>query len=130
MTGRQRRRARKAALLAAFSYICILTGGIGMLKAAQKTRQILYGGQPVMAQLHSSSVQNGTQTVMELGGGEWRVPLPDYAEEKAAAAEYAAEMPPCTLKYLLRLALLAENAADYTAGCIASGSVCSFSFRS
>ena len=127
MTKRQRRRAKKAALLAAFCYLCVLAGGIGMLRAAQRTRQILYGGQPAMARLHG---QEGSGGQIELGRGEWQVSLPDLSAQEAKAAALAAELPPCTVKYLLRLAALADRAADQTARCIAGNTETSFSFRS
>ncbi len=127
MTKRQRRRAKKAALLAAFCYICVLAGGIGMLRAAQRTRQILYGGQPVMAQ---RSGQKGSGGQITLGGGEWQLPLPELSEQEEQAAALAAKLPPCTAKYLLRLTFLTDRAADYTARCISGNSASSFSFRS
>ena len=127
MTRKQRRRAKKAALLAAFCYICVLTGGVGMLRAAQRTRQILYGGQPAMAELRTPE---GTGGQVALGGGEWEIPLPDLSAQESDAAELAAKLPPCTLKYLVRLTALADRAADYTARCIRGSSASSFSLRS
>ena len=119
MTRKQRRRTKNAALLAAFSYLCILFLGLGMLKAAQRTRQILYGGQPVMAQLTPAA--DASSKTMELGGGEWEIPLPAVSGVQTAAEQFAAKLPPCTLKYFFRLGILADRAADYTARLIISG---------
>ncbi len=124
MTRKQRRRAKKAALLAAFCYLCILLLGVGMLKAAQRTRQILYGGQPVMAQLRPAAEDSAgrkTAVSVELGGGEWRIPLPASADAKQTAGQLAEQMPPCMLKLFLRLGILADRAGDQTAWFIMSG---------
>ena len=123
-TRKQRRRAKKAALLAAFCFICILLLGVGMLKAAQRTRQILYGGQPVMAQLSPGAETSEEQSAagsLELGGGEWHIPLPELSGMRQNAERLAAEMPPCLMKLFLRLGILADRAGDQTARFIMSG---------
>lgn len=109
MKRNRRRRERKAALLAVFCYFCVLFLGLGMLKAAQKTRQVLYGGTPALAQL------SGDAHTLSLGGGEWQIPLPSADEALHHAERTAAALPPCLCKYFCRLGILADLAADYTA---------------
>ncbi|MBQ6042306.1 MAG: hypothetical protein IJL32_16220 [Oscillospiraceae bacterium] len=108
------KRAKKAAFLAAFCYLALLGLGFGMLKTAQQTRKMLYGGKPVMAQLsHYENAANQTDYTVMLGGGEWklRFSLP----ESGLAEQTAAQLPPCSLKLLLRLINYADRAACYTA---------------
>ena len=114
---KKRRYAKKAAWLAAFCYLSGLALSVGMLKAAQKTRQILYGGQPVMAQISQRIPDDagGESVEMELGGGEWTLTVPAVQQTVNSLEQYAADMPPCMGKYLLRLLSLADRAADYTA---------------
>lgn len=108
------KREKKAAFLAAFCYLALLAFGFGMLKAAQRTRRMLYGGKPVMAQLshHENAAKQTDYTVM-LGGGEWklRFSLP----ESGMAEQTAEQLPPCSLKLLLRMIDYADRAACHTA---------------
>ena len=85
-----------------------------MLKAAQKTRQMLYGGQPVMAQIVREPLpESRTAYTVSLGGGEWgfRFSLPSRADAEKAAEQ----LPPCMGKLLLQIFLLTDRAADQTA---------------
>lgn len=109
-----RRDMKKAAVIAAFGYLSVMSLGCGMLKAAQVTRQTLYGGQPVMAQIAKQSLPDSrTAYTVSLGGGEWRfrwsLPCRD------AVAEKTEQLPPCMAKLLVRIILLADRAADQTA---------------
>ena len=79
----------------AFAYLLFLGWGIGMLRASQETRRLLYGGQPVMAAVHPAE----SGTVLTLGGGEWEIPLP--AAEKITSL--TAWLPPCTVRLVIRL---------------------------
>lgn len=107
-----KKRMKKAAFAAAFGYCAVLALGLGMLRTAQQTRRILYGGMPVMAQL-SQPVRDQPDYQLALGGGEWNLALalPDFS----AAAEYAAMAPPCTGSLWIRLFLIADSAADQIA---------------
>lgn len=106
-----RKRTKKAAFAAAFGYISIVGLGLGMLKAAQQTRRTLYGGAPVMAQItHETET---AETAITLGGGEWTIAVTPPETHTAIAAAEA--LPPSTAKLLLRLAILADRAANYTA---------------
>ena len=112
-----RKRAKKAAFLAAFSYLAVLGLGCGMLRAAQRTRQTLYGGQPVMAQIARQELpEHRTACTLTLGGGEWR--LHAVFPSGSGAAQAAEQLPPCMLKLLLRLAIDADAAAAQIAECI------------
>ena len=77
------------------AYLLFLCWGIGMLKASQETRRLLYGGKPVMAALHAESPE---QTVLTLGGGEWEIALP---AAKNSTSRIGA-LPPCTIRLVLR----------------------------
>ena len=109
------KRIKKAALIAAFGYFSVAGLGFGLLRAAQQTRRTLYGGQPVMAQL-SRPLPETDAYQLALGGGEWELTFSLPA--LSGAEQAAAQLPPCTVKLLLRLAMLADRAADYTAECI------------
>lgn len=119
-----RKSRKKAALTAAFLYLAVLSLGTGMLRAAQRTRQTLYGGHPVMAQLSRTVPDDAEQSPgsyeMTLGGGEWVFTF--TAPDPSEAERMAAYLPPCTLRFVLRLVSLADAAADYTAECI-SGAI-------
>ena len=109
-----KKRMKKAAVIAAFGYCSVTAFCCGMLKAAQKTRQTLYGGQPVMAQVVRQTLpESRTAYTVSLGGGEWgfRFSLPSYAETEQAAEQ----LPPCMGKLLLEIFLFTERAADQTA---------------
>lgn len=108
-----KKRAKKAAIIAAFGYISIAGFGLGMLKAAQQTRQTLYGGKPVLAQVTHEAQPDSGAAEISLGGGEWIIRL--KTPETAEAIEKAEAMPPSVGKLILRLAILADQAADYTA---------------
>ena len=108
------RRIKKAAVIAAFGYCSVTAFCCGMLKAAQKTRQMLYGGQPVMAQIVREPLpESRTAYTVSLGGGEWgfRFSLPSRADAEKAAEQ----LPPCMGKLLLQIILLTDRAADQTA---------------
>lgn len=109
-----KRDMKKAAVIAAFGYLSVMSLGCGMLKAAQKTRQTLYGGQPVMAQVAKQVLPDSrTAYTVSLGGGEWRF---RYALFSRAEAEQKAEqLPPCLAKLLIQIILRADRAADQTA---------------
>lgn len=80
-------------------YLACLLWGIGMLKAAQETRRLLYGGQPVMAAVHSGRT-------VTLGGGEWTFTLPETAISRSEM------LPPCTLRLILRFYEAAAHTAE------------------
>ena len=107
------KRAKKAAGLAAFSYISVLFLGVGMLRAAQVSRRTLYGGMPCLASVTQSE---DTGVSVSLGGAEWT--LHAALPQSPAESRFAEALPPCFLKYLLRLTENADRAADYTAECI------------
>ena len=75
-----------------------------MLRAAQKTRQILYGGQPVPAHVN---VQSDNHYQISLGGGEWNFLL-DTADN-GAAEQLARYLPPCMVKWILQIFVSADN---------------------
>lgn len=101
---------RKAAAGAAFIYVLGMGFVCGMLRAAQVTRRTLYGGVPVMAQVTAES--GSAPYRIALGGGEWELTLDPAHPEPAALAE---KLPPCLLKWLLRLDVLSQRAAGQTA---------------
>ena len=105
---------KKAARRTAFVYVSLLALSAGMLRAAQQTRRTLYGGQPVLARV-TQAQDGGLQ--LELGGGEWSV---GYPTEPPAVlhriAALAEQLPPCTVKILLRLWFLAGQTARDTSG--------------
>ncbi|MCQ2406963.1 MAG: hypothetical protein MJ065_00320 [Oscillospiraceae bacterium] len=107
---------KKAAWIAVMGYCSFMMLGMGMLRTAQQTRRTLYGGTPALAQLSRPADAKGQQKTLLLGGGEWALTLP---HPKTGAMLAAAEkLPPSTGKLLLRLFILADSAADYTAECI------------
>ena len=109
-----RKDMKKAAVIAVFGYLSVMSLGCGMLKAAQKTRQTLYGGQPVMAQVTGQKLPDSPAAyTVSLGGGEWNL---RFSLPPLSAAENAAEqLPPCMGKLLLQLFLFSDRAADQTA---------------
>ncbi|MBR4200217.1 MAG: hypothetical protein IKQ91_02935 [Oscillospiraceae bacterium] len=119
-----KKRTKKAAMIAAFGYISVVGFGLGMLKAAQQTRQTLYGGKPVLAQITHQDLPDASTAEIVLGGGEWTIQI--QTPETAEAMKAAEQMPPSIGKLILRLAVLSDQAADYTAELIAGES--SFSF--
>lgn len=111
-----KKRTKKAAMIAAFGYLSVMSLGLGMLKAAQQTRRTLYGGTPVLAQVtHQALPDDAAPHTAEItfGGGEWTVQL--TAPELSGALEAAENLPPSMGRLLLRLAVLSDMAADYTA---------------
>lgn len=110
------KRMKKAAVIAAFGYFSIAGLGFGLLRTAQQTRRTLYGGQPVMAQLSRPLPENASTYQMVLGGGEWELTFSLPAV--SGVAQSAAQLPPCTAKLLLRILVLTDQLADYTAECI------------
>lgn len=121
------KRKKKAAMIAAFGYLSVMSLGLGMLKAAQQTRRTLYGGTPVLAQVTHQELPDMPQTSeVTFGGGEWTLHL--TAPELSEAIEAAENMPPSMGKLLLRLAMLSDQAADYTAELITGAYESEFSF--
>lgn len=121
------KRKKKAAFIAAFGYLSVMSLGLGMLKAAQQTRQTLYGGTPVLAQVTHQELPDAPQTAeITFGGGEWTLHL--TAPELSGVTEAAENMPPSMGKLLLRLAILSNQAADYTAELITGAYESEFSF--
>lgn len=119
-----KKRTRKAAMIAAFGYISVVGFGLGMLKAAQQTRRTLYGGKPVLAQITHQELPDSNTAEIVLGGGEWTIRF--RTPQTAAVIQAAETLPPSAGKLMLRLAILSDQAADYTAELIAGAS--SFSF--
>lgn len=122
---------KKAAAIAAFGYCSVMGLGLGMLKAAQQTRRTLYGGTPVLAQVtHQELPDDSAPQTAEItfGGGEWTVQL--TAPALFEAAETAENLPPSMSRLLLRLAILTDKAADYTAELITGAYESSFSLWS
>lgn len=87
---------RKIVLRILGGYCACLALGLGMLKAAQETRRLLYGGTPVMAAVRQA---DDRQTVLTFGGGEWEItlPVPENSFSRTAA------LPPCTVRLLMRI---------------------------
>lgn len=105
------KRIKKAALIAAFGYCSVAGLGFGMLKAAQQTRRMLYGGTPVMAQVTQQDSPPSAE--ITLGGGEWCFEI--QPPVLSGAAKAADALPPSVGKLLLRLGILFEKAADQIA---------------
>lgn len=107
------RRKKSAAVYAALIYL-ILTGfTFGMLKAAQTTRRLMYGGSPVMAQLtQPAPAQTESARCLELGGGEWKIPLP---AEHSVSYDLPELLPPGVLRALCRLYRLTDSLSAQTA---------------
>ena len=109
-----RRNMKKAVLIAAFGYLSVMSLSCGMLKAAQITRQTLYGGRPVMAQIAKQELPDSrTAYSVSLGGGEWQFRWSSLNRE--AISEKAEQLPPCMAKLLIRMILRADSAAGQTA---------------
>ena len=109
-----KRRMKKAAFMAAFGYLSVMTLGCGMLKAAQRTRRTLYGGQPVMAQVMKQALPECRPVyTVSLGGGAWQFSF--STPERAAVEKAAEQLPPCMGKLLVQIILYADRAADQTA---------------
>ena len=106
-----KKRIKKAAVIAAFGYISVMGLGYGMLKAAQQTRQTLYGGTPVMAQV--TQQQSSSAAEVTLGGGEWKMQI--QKPKFSGAAKAAEALPPSMGKLLLRLWILSDAIATQTA---------------
>ena len=106
-----KKRIKKAALIAALGDCSVMGLGFGMLRAAQQTRRTLYGGTPVMAQI--TQQRENTPAEIALGGGEWRLQIPQ--PELSGAAKAADVLPPSMGKLLLRLVFLFDSAACQTA---------------
>ena len=106
-----KKRIKKATWIAVTGYCAFMMLGMGMLRTAQQTRRTLYGGTPALAQLSRPvDAENQPETLL-LGGGEWALTLPQPETG-------AVKLPPSAGKLLLRLFILADSAANYTAECI------------
>ncbi len=111
-----RRDMKRAILCAVIGYLIAVGFACGMLRTAQKTRQTLYGGTPVLAQVTKKlpdTEQSGSYEFC-FGGGEWQLSMP-----LAGGSPDADGFPPCTAFWLLRLRNLSVRAADQTAEWIA-----------
>jgi len=86
-------------------YCACLALGLGMLKAAQETRRLLYGGKPVMAAVQRRDAQ---ETVLTLGGGEWKIALPAPESKTSRSAAF----PPCTFRLVMRILELTDQTAE------------------
>lgn len=106
-----KKRMKKAAMIAALGYISVMGLGCGMLKAAQQTRQMLYGGKPVMAQV--TQQQSSSSANITLGGGEWELQV--QQPELSGIMKAAEALPPSMGKLLLRLWILSDVVATQTA---------------
>ncbi len=113
-------RIKKAAYYAVLLY-CAAAGLLfGTLRAAQQTRRLLYGGTPCMAQKTASasaSAETDGSWNLSLGGGEWQLSLPARTNTASAAAE---SLPPCSLRLVLRLFVLADQTAEWAGRMYAS----------
>lgn len=111
-----RRDHRKAAICAVIGYLIAVGFTCGMLRAAQKTRQMMYGGTPVLAQVTKKlpESEETSSYAFDLGGGEWQLVLPagNFPENGAS------KLPPCTAVWIMRLKMLSGRLADQTAGWI------------
>ena len=119
-----KQRKKRAALFAALIYLTLTGFSFGILKAAQTTRRLLYGGAPVMAHL---TRQTPGPDVLELGGGEWKIPLP-AEDHDFSGFSIAEHLPPCMTEALLRLLFLTDRLSTQTAewiGGTVSASACS-----
>ncbi|MBR5372160.1 MAG: hypothetical protein IK130_08090 [Oscillospiraceae bacterium] len=85
------------------AYLVLLGWGVGMLRAAQQTRRLLSGGQPVMAAVHPAD----SGTVLQLGGGEWEIALPPENNISRTAA-----LPPCAVRLIVRLYEITGQTAE------------------
>ena len=113
-------RTKKAAGFAAFCYLAALWFGLSMLRAAQQTRRILYGGQPAMAALSRTLSPDpekapGSYSI-SLGGGEWSLGFSIPQTDRLAHLNEM--LPPCTARLILQMLLAAPDLADQTAECI------------
>ena len=106
-----KKRIKKAAWIAAFGYCSVMGLGFGMLRTAQQTRRMLYGGTPVMAQVTQQNAPSAAQ--ISLGGGEWTLQI--QPPEISGAAKAVDMLPPSMGKLLLRLWFLSDSAAAQTA---------------
>ena len=107
-----RNNRKKAILCAVIGYLIAVGFTCGMLRTAQKTRQTMYGGTPVLASVTKKlpdKEQPGSY-MFDFGGGEWHLTVP--AENNSVRTE---QLPPCAAVWLMRLRILSERAADQTA---------------
>lgn len=103
----KKHKKRAALQYVALVYGSALTLTLGMLRCAQKTRQALYGGQPVMAQISPKTDVSASYEI-SLGGGEWvwnlQLPTTPISEQ------IAAHLPPCMAKWMLQFFSTMEKA--------------------
>lgn len=117
MKSAKKHKKRTAFCYAVLIYLLGIGLLYGMLRVAQRTRQALYGGAPVMASLTQPIAENDRCYALSLGGGEWNweLTLPDHATLEAAWEA----APPCMAKWLVQIYLqtasLTETVAAYTA---------------
>ena len=114
MRWKGKKRKIKAACMAAFVYLAGLALCIGILRAAQQTRQILYGGETVMVQMTQIQEAKDASEAYQItfGGGEWVWEI--YIPEKSYAAVIAEKLPPSMTKALFRLLCVAEELVNQT----------------
>lgn len=124
-------RKKSSAVYAALIYLTVTGFPFGMLKAAQTTRRLLYGGSPVMAQLTQAVPQDAEHPArcLELGGGEWKIQLPADDDSDSVLQTLPDKLPPGVLKALFRLYTLTDRLSDQTAEWISGAKLSSFCSR-
>lgn len=103
--GKRKHKKRTARFYAVLVYLTSISLSFGMLRSAQKTRQAIYGGQPVMAQVTPTEQPYCYQ--VSLGGGEWVWTL--TMPTQSPLLKWSEYLPPCMGKWVMQLMALTEK---------------------
>lgn len=106
----KKRKKRTAVCYAVLVYLTTLFLMLGLLRTAQKTRQVLYGGKPVLASLTPPLENSNESFMLSLGGGEWSYPVSIYDEDTSFS--FTRFIPPCMAKWLMQTFLTAAQTTE------------------
>ena len=110
MKSTKKRKKRTALYYAVLGYLAAVCLTLGLLRTAQKTRQVLYGGKTVLASLVPPLEESTDSYTLSLGGGEWSYPMHIFYDDTSVS--FIQSLPPCTAKWLVQTFLLTDAAME------------------
>ena len=105
MKSKKMHKKRTAIFYAVLTYLACISMLYGLLHAARTTRQVLYGGKPVMASVTQTDVNSPYS--IALGGGEWTFLLDFSWIQNISQSAWI--LPPCEFKWLWRIFSVAAH---------------------
>ncbi|MBR3679305.1 MAG: hypothetical protein IKL87_03795 [Oscillospiraceae bacterium] len=118
----RRHKKRTAVFYAVLVYMMSMLFILGFLRTAQKTRQVLYGGKPVLSSVTKAEFSDDSGYILSFGGGEWTIPF--EGSGTLTAEKILPVLPPSMAKWMVRTYYLWNHTTERVLGWVSVSAVC------